>query len=59
MDRKLNNGQLSIDKFHLPIGGKLDPDNRWVLLSELTPWQELEETYTPHSTPQSVLLPRP
>ena len=47
MYRKQNNGQLSINEFHLPFGGKLDPDNRWVLLSELIPWQELEETYAP------------
>ena len=47
MYQKQNNGQLSIDEFHLPFGGKLDPDNRWVLLSELIPWQELEETYVP------------
>ena len=47
MYRKQSNGQLSINEFHLPFGGKLDPDNRWVLLSELIPWQELEETYAP------------
>ena len=28
-------------------GGTLDPDNRWVLLAELIPWQELEEAYAP------------
>jgi transposase, IS5 family len=45
--RKPNNGQLSIVEFHLPFGGKLDPGNRWVLLSVLFPWQELAETYAP------------
>jgi hypothetical protein len=25
----------------------LDPTNRWVLLAELIPWQELEVTYAP------------
>jgi len=25
--------------------GTLDPDNRWVLLAELIPWQELEEAF--------------
>lgn len=47
MYRKRTNGQLSIEEFLLPFGGKLDPENRWVLLSELIPWQELEETYGP------------
>ena len=47
MYRTKNKCQLSINEFHLPFGGKLDPDNRWVLLSELIPWQELEETYAP------------
>ena len=42
MYRKQNNGQLSINEFHLPFGEKLDPDNSWLLLSELIPWQELE-----------------
>jgi hypothetical protein len=25
-------GQLSIEEFYTPFGGKLDPNNRWVLL---------------------------
>ncbi len=31
MYRKHHNGQLSIKEFHVPFGGTLDPDNRWVL----------------------------
>ena len=31
----------------MPFGGTLDPDNRWVLLAELIPCQELEEAYAP------------
>jgi hypothetical protein len=45
MYRKQHNGQLSIKDFHVPFGGTLDPDNRWVRLAELIPWQELEEAY--------------
>jgi IS5 family transposase len=30
-------GQLSIEAFHSPFGGKLDPNNRWVLLHKLIP----------------------
>ena len=29
----------------MPFCGTLDPDNRWVRLAELIPWQELEEAY--------------
>jgi hypothetical protein len=47
MYRKQHHGQLSIEAFHLPFGGTLDPTNRWVLLAELIPWQELEVTYAP------------
>jgi hypothetical protein len=31
MYRKHHNGQLSIEEFHVPFGGTLDPENRWVL----------------------------
>ncbi len=29
MYRKHHNGQLSIEEFHVPFGGMLDPENRW------------------------------
>jgi IS5 family transposase len=45
MYRRRNNGQISIEEFHLPCGGTLDPENRWVQLEELIPWDELEATY--------------
>ena len=51
MYRQNHNGQLSIEQFHIPFGGTLDPDNRWVLFSSLMPWEELEETYAPHFSP--------
>jgi transposase, IS5 family len=44
MYRKHHNGQLSIEEFHGPFGGTLDPGNRWVPFSTLTPWKELEAT---------------
>ena len=40
-------GQLSIEEFHSPFGGKLDPNNRWVLLHKLIPWTPLESHYAP------------
>lgn len=51
MNRKHHNGQLSIEDFHVPFGGTLDPDNRWVLFSSLMPWEELEKTYAPQFSP--------
>ena len=42
-----HNGQLSIEEFHLPFGGKLDPNNRWIVLSNMIPWAELEAMYAP------------
>jgi hypothetical protein len=47
MYQKQYNGQLSIEEFHLPFGGKLDSENRWVLLSQWIPREELEEAYAP------------
>jgi hypothetical protein len=44
MYREHHNGQLTIEEFHVPLGGKLDSDNRWVIFSSLMPWVELEQT---------------
>jgi len=51
MYRKHHNGQLSIEEFHVPFGGTLDPENRWVIFSSLMPWEELEATYAPQFSP--------
>lgn len=42
MYQKTDKKQLS---FFLPFGGKLDPDNRWVRLSDIIPWDDIEEKY--------------
>jgi hypothetical protein len=55
MYRKLHNGQLSINDFHVPFGGTLDTDNRWVIFSALMPWEELEETYAPQFNPTKLI----
>lgn len=31
-----------------PFGGKLNPDNRWLRIAELIPWDELEGEYRKH-----------
>ena len=51
MYRKQHNGQLSIEEFQLPFGGTFNPENRWVQLSALMPWGELEATYAPQFSP--------
>lgn len=33
------------DDFFLPFGGRLNPDNRWVVMASLIPWAEVEEAY--------------
>ncbi len=33
------------DDFFLPFGGKLNKENRWVLLAEMIPWGKAEEKY--------------
>jgi hypothetical protein len=40
-----SSGQLLFENFYLPFGGKLSSENRWVKLSELIGWQELEAKY--------------
>jgi hypothetical protein len=45
MYRRGHRHQLSFEDFFLPFGGKLSGENRWVKLSELIPWDELEDDY--------------
>ena len=44
MYRRSNSHQTIFD-FHLPFGGKLSADNRWVVLTELIPWDKTESEY--------------
>jgi hypothetical protein len=37
--------QKEFENFDLPFAGKLDPDNRWVRLAEIVPWEEAEGIY--------------
>jgi hypothetical protein len=47
MDVIQHTGQLSNEHFHPSLGGKLDPNNRWVLLHRLIPWIQLESHHAP------------
>ena len=40
-----NPNQLKIEAFKTPFEMKMDPNNRWVLLSELIPWEQLIGKY--------------
>ena len=59
MYRKHHNGQLSIEEFHVPFGGTLDPDNRWVIFSSLMTWEELEDTYASQFNPTTGAPAKP
>ncbi|MBU4270240.1 IS5 family transposase [Candidatus Dependentiae bacterium] len=45
MYRRNDKEQLEFENFHLPFGGHLKSDNRWVKLAKIIPWDELEEKY--------------
>lgn len=46
MYRMPNKYQLKlIEDFRLPFGGKLNKNNRWIVLSEIIPWDKIEEKY--------------
>ena len=34
--------QLVIEDFTMPFGGELDPENRWVRLAGIMPWDYIE-----------------
>lgn len=53
MYRKKNHSQLEFADFYLPFSGKLDPENRWVVLSRLVPWELAEEIYHADLCPDS------
>ncbi len=54
--------QLSFSEFESPFERKLNPSNRWIILSKLLPWDELCSIYWKHvpekSTGRPALNPR-
>jgi len=42
---KFPSKQISITDFGMPLGMKLDPNNRWVKKAETIPWEEVEVRY--------------
>lgn len=45
MYRKRDKDQLTIANFSMPFSAKLSPDNRWVKMASIIPWEELEDEY--------------
>ena len=45
MYKKVESTSAEAEKFELSFEGKLDPDNRWVVMEKIIPWSELEEEY--------------
>lgn len=54
--------QLTLDSFQTPFEQKLNPENRWVVLSRLIPWDEVCNLYLKNvgvsSTGRPALSPR-
>lgn len=45
MYREKDKSQLTFENFHLPFGGRLDKENRWIKLSQIIPWDKIETMY--------------
>ena len=45
MYKENDDNQIELDDFYLPFGGHLDPNNRWIILSQMVPWDKLEREY--------------
>lgn len=50
MYRKTNEPAIAPENFELPFEGRLSPDNRWVIMAKLIPWEEFEEEYAKNFT---------
>ena len=46
MYRKDNPNQMKFKNFYLSFGGELSSENRWVILAEQIPWQQIEQEYS-------------
>ena len=57
MYRRRDPNQLCFENFHLPFGGKLRSDNRWVILSKQIPWTEVESEYIVHFSKENMGSP--
>jgi len=56
MIRYTPSSQLSLENFKHPFHQQLDPNNRWVKLAELVPWDDLAGIYSKHLNPNAGRL---
>lgn len=60
--RYVSPNQLTLDCFQTPFEQKLNPDNRWVVLARLIPWDEVCNLYLKNvgvsTTGRPALSPR-
>ncbi len=45
MYRKVGQPEIAPENFQLPFNGQLSPDNRWVVMASLIPWEKFEDEY--------------
>ena len=53
MYRKRDKSQLTLEDFILPFSGKLLTENRWVKLTQLMPWDYIEDVYARSMSPDN------
>ncbi len=53
----ISTSQLTFDGFESPFSQNLDPSNRWVVLSNKIPWDELSNIYLKQVKPKSTGRP--
>ena len=45
MYRKVGQPDTTPENFELPFNGQLSPDNCWVVIASLIPWEKYEDEY--------------
>jgi IS5 family transposase len=49
--------QPEFEDFYTPFGGRVRSDNRWVILSKLIPWDEVEKRYAKNFSAEGIGAP--
>ena len=49
--------QPEFEDFYTPFGGRTRSDNRWVILSKLIPWEEMEKRYAENFSKEGIGAP--
>lgn len=51
--------QFTLSDFNQPLGLKMDPENHWIKLAELIPWEEIEDRYAELFPKESGTVAKP